>query len=124
MVSSAPIAVRNTPRSDCNSSISADQHAEDCLSGVQTAVQAVQGTRLLSGRRTALKLDSIVSRQFDENRHFRLSSFEFFSASRKETIKTPGHAQHDHRGLVVPSHPWPMGNSFGKIDDVALSHTE
>jgi hypothetical protein len=31
----------------------------------QTAVQALQGTRLLLGRRTALKLDSILSRQFD-----------------------------------------------------------
>ena len=124
MVSSAPIAVRNTPRSDCNSSISADQHAEDCLSGVQTAVQALQGTRLLSGRRTALKLDSIFSCQFDEYRHFRLSFFEFFSASSKETIKTARHAHHDHHGLVVPSHLWRMGNSFGEIDDVALSHTE
>jgi len=34
-------------------------------SGGQTAVQALQGTRLLSGRPIALKLDSILSRQFD-----------------------------------------------------------
>jgi hypothetical protein len=47
----------------------------------------------------------MLSCQFDENRHFRLSSFEFFSASRKETIKTAAwhHAHHKRRALVVPN---------------------
>jgi hypothetical protein len=66
----------------------------------------------------------MFSCQFDEKRHFRLSSFEFFSASRKETIKTARHAHHDRRARVVPNHPWRMGNSFGKIDDVTPSPME
>jgi hypothetical protein len=45
-------------------SISADQRAKDFPSGIQTAVQALQGMRLLLGRRSALKLNSILSRQF------------------------------------------------------------
>jgi hypothetical protein len=82
------------------------------------------GPPRLSGRWTALKLDSILSRQFDENRHFWLSFFEFFSASRKETIKTARHAHHDRRALVVPNHPWRMRNSFWKIYDVTPSPTD
>jgi hypothetical protein len=71
---------------------------------VPTAVQALQGTRLLSGRRTALKLDSILSRQFDQERNFWLAFLEFFSASRKKTIKTAAwdHAHHERHALVVP----------------------
>jgi hypothetical protein len=71
-----------------------------------------------------LKLDSILSRQFDESRHFWLAFLEFFSASRKESIKTARHAHHDRRALVVPNHPWRMRNSFGKIDDVTPSPTD
>jgi len=77
-----------------------------------------------SAWRTELKLNSIFSRQFDQKRQFRLSFFEFFSASRKETIKTARHAHHDHREAGVPQHSWRMGNSFGKIDYVTPSATE
>jgi len=71
-----------------------------------------------------LKLDSILSCQVDENRHFWFSFFEFFSASRKETIKTTRHAHHDRRAPVFPNHPRRMGNSFWKIDNVTWSPTE
>jgi hypothetical protein len=68
------------------------------------AMFQLQGTRLLSGRRTALKLDSILSRQFGQERHFWLAFLEFFSASRKETIKTAWHhAHHKCHALVVPN---------------------
>jgi hypothetical protein len=81
--------------------------ATSCHQGVQTAMQALQGTRLLSGRRTALKLDSILSRQFDQERHIWLAFLEFFSASRKKTIKTASwhHAHHERHALVVSNHP-------------------
>ena len=81
--------------------------AEDCSSEVQTAAQALQGTRLLLGRRTALKLDSILSRHFDQEWHFWLTFLEFFSASRKKTIKktTWHHAHRERHALVVPNHP-------------------
>jgi hypothetical protein len=57
-------------------------------------------------------------------RQFRLSVFEFFSASRKETIKTTGHAHHNDREVVVPQYSWCVGNSFGKKDNVTPSPTE
>ena len=66
----------------------------------------------------------MFSCQFDENRHFWLSFFEFFSTSREETIKTARYAHDNRRGLVVSHHSWRMGNSFWKIDNVTPSPTE
>ena len=86
--------------------------------------QQIVALAVRSARRTELKLNSVFSRQFDQKRQFRLSFFEFFSASRKETIKTARHAHHDHREAGVPQHSWRMGNSFGKIDYVTPSPTE
>jgi hypothetical protein len=80
--------------------------------------------RLHSTGRVELKLNSIFSSQFDEERQFRLSFFEFFSASRKETIKTARYAYHDYREVILPDHSWRMGNSSGKIDNVTLLATE
>jgi hypothetical protein len=80
--------------------------------------------RLRSAQRAELKLNSIFSGQFDEERQFRLSFFEFFSASRKETIKTARHTYHGYRKVLLPDHSWRMGNSSGKIDNVTLSATE
>src|SRR4029077_7585228 len=57
-------------------------------------------------------------------RQFRLSLFEFFSASRKETIKTTRHAHHNDGQVIVPPDFWRVGISFGKIDNVAHSPME
>jgi hypothetical protein len=94
------------------------------LGGKQERIKGLRLVTVRSAWRTELKLNSIFSRQFDQKRQFRLSFFEFFSASRKETIKTARHAHHDHREVVVPEHSWRMGNSFGKKDYVTPSPTE
>src|SRR6516165_12507700 len=54
-----PIAVGNTSRSQCNSSISADQQAEDGLRGPDGSA-GIAGHAVASGRPTALKLDSML----------------------------------------------------------------
>jgi hypothetical protein len=79
---------------------------------------------LASDQRILLELNPIFSRQFDENPKFRLSVFEFFSASRKETVKTAGHTQDNDREVFVPHDSWPVRNSFGQIDNVTPSPTQ
>ena len=78
----------------------------------------------LGGRladRIALKLDPVFTRQFNEDRHFWLAFFGFFSAGREEMIKTAWYAQHNDRESVIPSYFRGVGNSLGKIDHVTRS---